>query len=119
MKESLWQRYLKWRLRNVEIVECDDDGLTHRFRKKTAHLQWDDVEKVHAFKRDLVTVDCVCLAFTSKDGIIEIAEDTEGYSEVLERLEIHLGVTPEWMLTVMFPAFEPNLTQIYPVVDAS
>jgi len=119
MKESLWRRYLKWRLRNVEIVECDDDGLTHSFRKKTGRMRWDDIEKVHAFKRDLVTVDCICLAFTSRDGIIEIAEDTEGYSEVLERLEKHLGVTPEWMLTVMFPPFEPNLTQIYPLADPS
>lgn len=114
MQESLWQRYLRWRLRNVEIVECDDDGLTHRFQKKTTRLRWDDIERIHTYKRDLLTIDCVYLAFTTEDGIIEIAEDAKGYSDVLKKLENHLGITSEWMLAVMAPPFETNLMQIYP-----
>ncbi len=119
MKNSLWQRYLRWRLRNVEIIGCDDDGLTHYFRKKVVRLRWDDIQKIHAFKRDLGTVDCICLAFITENGIIEISEDAREFSNVLEKLENHLGITPEWMMTVMFPAFETNLTQIYPAVDGS
>lgn len=116
MKESLWQRYLRWRLRNVEIVECDEDGLTYHFRRKIERLRWNAIQKIHAFKRDLGIVDSICLAFITKNGIIEISEDAKEFSDILEKLENHLGITPEWMMTVMFPAFETNLTQIYPTV---
>jgi hypothetical protein len=76
---------------------------------KVSELQWNDVEEIHAYKRDLFTTDLICLAF-KKSGTeehYEIHEEMAGYHDLLGVLRSRLPeFTLDWVLDVAFPAFE-------------
>jgi hypothetical protein len=114
---GLWSRYLAWRLRHVTRIVTRDGGFSlERHGAAAGEIDWAEIETIHAFKRDLYTVDMICLLFTMLDGsAIEVNEGMPGYEALSEQLVGRPGVKVAWMLDVMFPAFEPCLTQIYPV----
>ena len=56
----------------------------------------------------------ICLAFETDAGVWEVHEEMDGYEAWLDRFHERLDVSPDWMLEVMFPAFETNLMQLYP-----
>lgn len=77
-------------------------------KRENMTLKWDEIEQVHAFKRDLWTVDQICLSFkTAGAKCFEINEEMAGYYDLLENLPNHLpNFNMEWILDVAFPAFE-------------
>jgi hypothetical protein len=111
-----WRRYLAWRLRHVVRVEPTADGFAvHRYKTPPQTMRWDEVATIHAFKRDLYAVDMLCLMIADGHGsAIEVDEQMPGYAELIERIDALPGTMPGWQLQVMFPAFDPCLTQIYP-----
>ena len=80
-------------------------------------LQWRDVIRVEAFKRDLYVVDQICLLFIKTDGSeLEINEEMSGFGEFVQALPTYLPgcqTFGQWYLPVAIPAFELNLTVIY------
>ncbi len=77
---------------------------------------WNSVLAVETFKRDQFTVDCICLAFETKDGWIEVNEDMKGWGDFLSAVESHLaGFPPQanWFLNTMFPAFATNHARLW------
>ncbi len=80
-------------------------------------LAWQDVNTIEAFKRDLYAVDLICLAIILKDHkIVEINEEMEGWDSLVEKLPDYLPGCrkfAEWFSVVAFPAFQPNVTEIY------
>ena len=93
-------------------VVGDADCLRIRSRNgDSSELRWDEVEEIHAYKRDLFTTDLICLAFrkSSKDEYCEIHEEMAGCHDLLEALPSRLPkFTLEWIFTVAVPAFEAN-----------
>ena len=91
-------------------VAGDVDGLKIRGVKGAAsELRWSEVEEVHAYKRDLLTTDLICLAFkkSGSEEYYEIHEEMAGYHDLLEVLRNRLPkFTLEWMFDVAVPAFE-------------
>jgi hypothetical protein len=77
---------------------------------KVLEMPWADVAEVHAFKRDLIVYDLICLLFTGDSKrCIEINEDMAGYRGLLEQLPEHLpGFSEGWHFAVAFPAFATN-----------
>jgi hypothetical protein len=74
-------------------------------------LPWAEVEEVHAFKRDLLATDKICLAFkrSGREEYYEIHEEKEGYHDLLKILPCRLlGFDLEWFCAVAFPAFKTN-----------
>ena len=60
-----------------------------------ATLEWHDVSAVLAYKRDLYSVDLICLGFVTPEGTIEVDEEMQGWSQMLEELPSRLpGVPP-------------------------
>jgi len=77
---------------------------------------WSDVSTVDTFKRDYFTVDCICLAFETPDGWIEVNEDMKGWGAFLDAVEVRLpGFPPQekWWRKVMLPAFETNQATLW------
>ncbi|MDP3481638.1 MAG: hypothetical protein Q8R88_17880, partial [Desulfoprunum sp.] len=67
-----------------------------------------DVLEIFAFKRDLGTVDLICIGFrVDSDGSFnEIDEEMKGYKTALEELPDYFnGINTEWFSDVAFPAF--------------
>lgn len=81
-------------------------------------LDWDSIVDVQAFKRDLWAVDCICLEFRATDkSVMEVNEEMAGWQELLELLPARLSGFPvfeDWFVHAAHPAFETNLTQLWP-----
>jgi hypothetical protein len=100
------------------LVRYDDLGFTvERSRvgevvPKTTVVRWIDVERVEAFKRDLITIDQVCVGMLfADDWWIQVDEDIEGFYDFIGALPRHLhGCLPpdRWWREVDLPAFETN-----------
>ena len=74
-------------------------------------FRWDAVTMVRTFKRDQLAVDCICMAFETPDGWIEVNEDMKSFGPFLEAVERCLpGFPPQeqWWHQVMLPAFALN-----------
>ena len=81
-----------------------------------ASLEWNDVNAVLAYKRDLYRVDLICLGFVTASGTIEVHEEMRGWSELLEQLPSRLrGLPPsaEWWERVAKPPFASCMTKLY------
>lgn len=77
------------RTRTTYDLRFDDVGLTVRrltMENETGEesFRWDDVAAAKVFKRDLFSVDCICLAFQKTDGTwFEINEECKGWRDLL------------------------------------
>jgi hypothetical protein len=84
---------------------------------KAASISWMKIKRVTAFKRDLFTVDCICLLFETADEMtLEINEDMKGWPEFSGALDKYLpGCKPlaGWLFQVATPAFATNPTEIF------
>jgi hypothetical protein len=80
-------------------------------------VAWSDVLRLTAFKRDLLIVDCICMAIATRDGrTIEVNEEMVGWDAFTEALPRYLpgsGQWVDWFWQVAFPAFATNETQIF------
>ena len=45
-------------------------------------LEWRDVNAVIAYKRDLYTMDLICLGFVTPNATIEVAEEMQGLTRM-------------------------------------
>lgn len=74
-------------------------------------MDWRDVRRVIAYKRDMLGYDLVCLRIEVDGEPLEIDEDALGWGEVLEQLPRSLpGAADVKALypKIVQPAFEPN-----------
>lgn len=62
-------------------------------------VRWSDVIEVLAYKRDLLSVDEIILAFRQRQAperVIEISEDCQGFADVSHAMQRELGVSDTW-----------------------
>jgi hypothetical protein len=85
------------------------------FREEKASILWPEVVRIYAFKRDLLTVDLVCLAFQRANAsCFEIDENMEGYEALLAQLPVVFkGFDEDWWRKVVKPAFATKLTEVW------
>jgi hypothetical protein len=80
-------------------------------------IAWSDVVRVVAFKRDWLTVDCICLVIaTIGETAIEVNEEMEGWEALTDALPKYLPGSKLWrecFFQVAFPAFATNETVIF------
>jgi hypothetical protein len=80
-------------------------------------IAWRDTVSIEAFKRDLYTVDLICLTFQLRNKkAVEINEEMDGWESLVATLPEYLPgcqTFEEWFTEVAFPAFKPNVTVIY------
>ena len=102
-------------------ISFDPEGFTVsdlRGRKhESVGMHWSEIWRATAFKRDLFTVDCICLFLARADGTgIELNEEMARWNSLVEALPKYLpGCKPrsEWFSIVAFPPFATNETQVY------
>lgn len=101
---------------NILIVTKETGFSVQQGPSKSVEVNWDDVNEIAAFKRDLFTVDMICLAIGCCDFAIEVNEEMAGWQDFVQKLPDNLPGCksfPEWFLEVAFPAFETNTTVIF------
>jgi hypothetical protein len=78
-------------------------------RDRRFPVQWGRVRRVHAYKRDNLTTDEICVVFESDDtgsGAL-VSEERPGFQELFGAMERELGVSPAWYAEIQVPAFAP------------
>jgi hypothetical protein len=85
--------------------------------RESVGMLWPEVSRAIAFKRDLVTVDCICLFLARADGSgFELNEEMARWKSLMQALpKVLPGCKPwsEWFSVVAFPAFATNETEVY------
>jgi hypothetical protein len=104
------------RHRHVELLLTADGFALVRKGVVQFEVRWSDVREAFAFKRDLLTVDLICLGFRVSDGgsFYEVDEDMPGYEALCEEIGRHFpAIKQDWWCAVTFPAFATNRTTIW------
>ena len=106
------------KLQLLEIRRTQDGFAVGTAESSQSHgsLEWRHVDAVLAYKRDLYTVDLICLGFVTPNGTIEVHEEMQGWSELVEQLPSRFpGVPPlsDWWERVAKPPFAPSVTKLY------
>ena len=81
-----------------------------------ACLDWSDVRRVSAYKRDLLTTDLVCLSFEGTSDSLEVNEEMAGWKELVDALpELLPGSLAygEWFPHVVRPPFAPRFFVVF------
>jgi len=102
-------------------IRFDDERVDvvnlHIVNAQPIHIQWSAMERLTVFKRDLFTVDLICLVIELKDGrCFELDEDMDGWNPFIDAIPAHLPGCKkfhEWFLEVAVPAFATNSTEIF------
>ena len=94
------------------------EGFALNIGAESRAVAWSEVEEIVAFKRDLYTTDCICLALAMPGGTVEINEEMPGFVDWREAMEHHFGLTPDWYIEIMTPVFEPTPLRLFPTAPA-
>jgi hypothetical protein len=96
--------------------------LTVESKQGSVWFLWNSVSAIETFKRDFFSIDCICLAFETSEGWIEINEDMKGWHEFLRVVENRYAGFPElpsWYRKVMLPPFKANHTRLWGAPSAT
>ena len=100
-----------------ERIEISDKGFSiFQGRKHLGDVAWNNIRKVAAFKRDLLTVDAVCLRILTyePDQYWELDDDVAGFWDLSARLKSELpGYEQNWEEHVVKPAFKENWRLVF------
>lgn len=99
-----------------EVTVCPDGFQISWNRNRPVHVAWNQIVEIVAYKRDLLTVDMICLGFRiakDTDHVIEVWEDDSGYDLLVEAVQRRFSVTKNWWREVAFPAFESKWMTIW------
>lgn len=79
-------------------------------------IPWAEIRSIHAFKIDAYVVDQICLLIQTQSGPLQLSEEDEGFTTLIEQLPEYLPGCEsmgEWYMHVAFPAFERCERVIY------
>ncbi len=78
-------------------------------------FSWDKVRRIVAYKDDLMTTDLICLEFEVEDDLVYLAhEEAPGFEQLCtDMAKAFPAIDPNWLLTVMQPAFVRNFTVLH------
>ena len=114
-----WLSGFQARRAGVRLPVCfDDSGITQITSSSQTHFVWRQVTAVYAYKRDCFGTDQirVVLGDETLKNWIDVAEDDEGYQELIAALPVHLPgclAAEEWWRCVAVPAFDAQWMQLY------
>ena len=71
------------------IIDLTNSGFKIISPKKPIHVDWDNVEKIVSFKRDLWTTDQICLGFIErqKESMVVVHEEMKGFLNLRREIE--------------------------------
>ncbi len=81
-------------------------------------IKWTDIERLQAYKADLLTIDEICIDITFDNKTIIVTEETKGWYQFIDKVKTALPLTNDnWEALVFETPFAYNLTTIYERAD--
>jgi hypothetical protein len=91
-----------------------EDGFFYTFMTETRKFEWASIERIAAYKMDLLTGDQVCLELTTDDNVTTFTEETAGWYVFLEKLrERFPGVPADLGAVIEQEPFDTNLRVLW------
>jgi hypothetical protein len=100
----------------IALVDGGFDMISIEDGRVIASVRWRSVLRIHTYKVDLTTTDCICLTFESNNGTapVQVSEEWAGFAELFAPLAAAFPtIPPEWYAEVMTPAFQANHRVLY------
>ena len=92
----------------------EDDGFIFEFKTGQQKIKWAEIERLIAYKRDLMTTDEICLDIIYNNWQTTINENTAGWYQFVERTKLIFPSIPKnWDSEIVHPAFATNLSILY------
>lgn len=92
-------------------IHIDFDG------KESVMLEWNDIQRIMAFKRDVYAHDLVCMLIEKAGaGSLEVNESMHGWTELVNQLPVRLPAAmrfADWFPQVTSTVFEPSPVEVF------
>ena len=96
----------------------EDDGFNFQFKSKKQKIRWTEIERLIAYKQDLMTTDEICIDIVFNNWQTTITEETPGWYQFVERTKfIFPDIPKNWDSEIVYPAFSTNFTILYQRAD--
>lgn len=95
-------------------VISEDDGFILENKSAQQKIRWADIERLIAYKKDLMTTDEICLDIIFDSRQLTINEGTPGWDQFVEKTKLAFpGIPKNWDTEITKPAFATNLTILF------
>jgi hypothetical protein len=95
-------------------LTCNPNGLHLHINGHESFIHWTTIERIEAYKLDLLTTDCICTRIIYSNKQIQITEETPDWQEFVEGISMYLpSVKNKWHETISHPPFDCSLQTIY------
>ena len=92
----------------------EEGGFIYQFGEGAKKIKWTDIERLVAYKMDLMTVDEIRMDIVWDGWKMTITEETPGWYQFVERLKaVFPGIPADWDSTIVQPPFATNLAVLY------
>ena len=98
-----------------EIFNYNEFGFELFVDEKLTKINWDEINKLTAYKIDLITIDEISLFVEAENGKqFEINESLKGWNRFNQKLvEKFPSINKTWQEEIVYPAFERKETVLY------
>jgi len=97
-------------------------SIRNRYSDDCIDVEWKEIDRITAFKKDFFVYNCVCVAFELIGGrSVEINESMDGFVDAMEHVAENCDGCIEfynWYMKITVPAFEAKVTELYCKQDA-
>lgn len=90
-----------------------DDMQFHVGPPNPCELAWSAIEKITAYKIDLLTVDEIRVQFDHASGGVVVTEESPGFPEFMQEVVRRFPSAADWHAKVSQPAFATCETTLY------
>lgn len=95
-------------------IVVSDSGVSLTVSPRTLwSFDWDDVDRIQAYKLDLITTDDVCLEFVAKGLSYTVDEETPGWDSLLQTLAQRFALAESWAEIITDPPFATNRSVLW------
>lgn len=103
---------------DLGIFSYSDDGFTVTLDDAPCFIKWSAIERITAYKRDLMTYDLVCMDITYDNWMFTIHEECPGWYQFIKKTKaVFSGIPESWDVDIVLPAFETKWVVLYQRVD--
>ena len=96
----------------------EEDGFIFQSSSGEQKVKWADIERLIAYKKDLVTIDEICLDIIYNNREITLTEETAGWYQFLQKIRLVFpSILENWDRDITNPAFATNLRILYQRAD--
>ena len=98
----------------------EEDGFTYQFKDGVEKIKWTAIERLEAYKVDLMTTDEIRMNIVYGEYQFTITEETPGWYQFVERTKAVFPIIPkDWDAVITKPAFATNFMVLYERGDRS